>query len=52
MSHDELVAAVGEAAYRTITEAGFVLVPKTWRDRRVDELAQSLVAVVKKESAK
>jgi hypothetical protein len=33
MTHDDLVAALGPAVFKTITDAGFVLVPREWRER-------------------
>jgi len=32
MTHDELLGAIGEAAAAKIAEAGFVLVPRKWRE--------------------
>lgn len=40
MSHDELVSEIGAAAYQKITEAGFVLVPKRWKDDVFKHLKQ------------
>lgn len=38
VTHDELVASIG-AVYHEITNAGFVLVPKRWRDDALKALS-------------
>ena len=32
LAHDELIKVIGEDVYKLITDAGYVLVPKRWRD--------------------
>lgn len=37
MSSSKLILAIGLTNYEKIVNAGFVLVPKTWRDRACEE---------------
>jgi hypothetical protein len=40
MSHDELITALGKEAWQKIVDAGFVLVPKQWRENVFKALAK------------
>lgn len=48
MAHDELSAALGPA-FKKIEDAGFVLVPRRWRDDALNALSKRSAAKTKGE---